>query len=195
MIPSKAQIAYGVYGAWRLAHLDRRGLTCFDDSDEGFVRSFFAAVLVLPAYAAITLINYRGAVFGVSAAHALTIELLSYVAAWALWPVVAYPLCQALDRGRQYFRYIVAYNWSFVIVMAVALPVTLLSYAGVLPGQLGHLANWAVYLAALAYAAAIAKLALDITLGAALGLVVLDAILSLILQSVANGAILAPPGG
>ena len=71
----------------------------------------------------------------------------------------------------------------------------LLSYAGVLPGQLGHLANWAVYLAALAYAAAIAKLALDITLGAALGLVVLDAILSLILQSVANGAILAPPGG
>lgn len=195
MIPSKAQIAYGVYGAWRLAHLDKRGLTCFDDSDQGFIRSFFAAVLVLPAYALITIINYRGAVFGVSATHALVIELLSYVAAWALWPVITYPLCQALDRGRQYFRYIVAYNWSFVIVMAVALPVTLLGYAGVLPGQAGHAANWIVYLGALIYAGVIAKLALDITAGAAVGLVVLDSILSLILQSMTSGAILAPSAG
>ncbi len=40
-----------LYGAWRLARLDRRGFEVFDQTPAGAIRSFFAAVLVAPMYA------------------------------------------------------------------------------------------------------------------------------------------------
>ena len=193
MIPSKAQIAYGVFGAWRLAHLDPRGLTCFDDSDEGFVKSFFAAVLTLPAMAAFTLMDYAGLTLKVGLPHAATLELLSLVAAWVLWPVLAYFLCIAMDRQRQYYRYIVAYNWAYVIVVAVALPVRVLEFTGAL-GGLGEPLVLLVYLLSLIYAGVIAKLALEITAGAAFALVIVDLLASFMLHDVTRFMILAPSG-
>ena len=49
MIPSPLEIAYGIYGAWRLARLDVTGMEVFDRTVAGFWKSFFAAVLVAPA--------------------------------------------------------------------------------------------------------------------------------------------------
>ena len=37
------EVSYGLFGAWRLAHLDRRGMEYFDTSIDGFWRSFWAA--------------------------------------------------------------------------------------------------------------------------------------------------------
>ena len=60
MIPSTTEIAYAFYGAWRLAHLDASGLKYFDTSLDGFWKSFFAAVLVAPAYALIVVTEITG---------------------------------------------------------------------------------------------------------------------------------------
>jgi len=40
-----------LYGAWRLALLDKRGLELFDKTPAGAIRSFSAALLVAPMYA------------------------------------------------------------------------------------------------------------------------------------------------
>ncbi|MDX2142565.1 MAG: hypothetical protein SFV19_04360 [Rhodospirillaceae bacterium] len=50
MIPSLREIVYGVFGAWRLARLDRSAMVHFDRTVEGFWKSFFAAAIVAPAY-------------------------------------------------------------------------------------------------------------------------------------------------
>ena len=43
MIPSLHEIFYGVFGAWRLFRLDPKAMAYFDNSVEGFWKSFFAA--------------------------------------------------------------------------------------------------------------------------------------------------------
>ena len=50
MTPSWREIVYGVFGAWRLFRRDSGAMTYFDDSVDGFWKSFFAAVLIAPAY-------------------------------------------------------------------------------------------------------------------------------------------------
>ena len=52
MIPTTREIVFGLYGAWRLAHLDRGGLGYFDASVEGFWKSFFAAAMRVAAISA-----------------------------------------------------------------------------------------------------------------------------------------------
>ena len=49
-MPPKQEIVASLYGAWRLMRLDPTGMTYFNLSADGFWRSFFAAVIVAPAY-------------------------------------------------------------------------------------------------------------------------------------------------
>ena len=50
-MPDREEVLGALYGAYRLARIDPAGMTYFNLSFEGFWRSFFAAVLVAPAYA------------------------------------------------------------------------------------------------------------------------------------------------
>ena len=47
-MPSLQEITASIYGAWRLALLDRSGMNWFNHSIEGFWRSFFVALLIAP---------------------------------------------------------------------------------------------------------------------------------------------------
>ena len=65
-MPSLAEVARAIYGAWRLMLFDADGMTFFDLSTGGFWRSFFAAVVVAPLYAVLVVIDLgaREEVFG-----------------------------------------------------------------------------------------------------------------------------------
>ena len=62
MIPSVTEIAYALYGAWRLARLDSGGMGYFDRSIAGFWKSFFAALLVAPGHILLLVIEFDKAV-------------------------------------------------------------------------------------------------------------------------------------
>ena len=47
---SKQELLLSLYGAWRLLLRDTKGIEWLDDSPEGFWKSFFCAVVVLPGY-------------------------------------------------------------------------------------------------------------------------------------------------
>ena len=51
MMPDHEEVLHSLYGAYRLAFLDRSGMSHFNLSVDGFWRSFFAAVLVAPGFA------------------------------------------------------------------------------------------------------------------------------------------------
>ena len=107
MIPSAVEIAYGLYGAWRLARLDPAGMGFFDQSIEGFWKSFFAAVLVAPAHVLIFLLQLAELKVSAGPLRIAAVESLIYVISWLAFPFVVFYLAQTLGRAREYRGFVV----------------------------------------------------------------------------------------
>lgn len=179
---SVREASIGIFGAWQLARYDAQGLRHFDNTATACWRSFYAAIIVLPAYViliALVLGRMQVAVGGVSL---LVIESLAYVIGWTAFPVVMYYLARILDLDRSYFRYIAAYNWSAVLRIALFLIVAVAAASGLLPPGPAALINFVAYIAILAYQWFIARVGLEISPAGAGGIVILDVIISLIIE-------------
>ncbi len=175
---SLAEIGPALYGAWRLAHFDPKGMGYFDRSLEGFWRSFRVSILVAPLWAAIVAMDVSemkttGGWFNILAG-----ESIAYVIGWAAFPLLAFYLTEFVDRRSQYLGFIVAYNWSSVIQLALFFPVRLILHSGILPNGLVLLIIYAVQIGLLVYEWFIVRTALNLPgLGAA-GIVAIDVFIS-----------------
>lgn len=188
-MPSLRDIVYGVYGAWRLAMLDRGGMVYLDRSAVGFWNSFFAAALVVPAYVILVAIDLseRGASIG--ALGLLIVHVSAYTLGWTVYPVITRAICQAIGRDSAYVGFIVAFNWSQVVQMIVYLPVIVLSATGLIPEATSAWLHVLVYAVILAYQWFVTRTALDISPLAAVGFVALDLVLSVLITGMADGMI------
>ncbi len=166
------ETVYSIFGAYRLAMLDKTGLSYLDRSPEGALRSFNAALIVLPE---------------VSLLRFVTVEGLAYVISWTAFPLVMFHVSGLLDRAGRYFDFLSAYNWSSVIQMGVYLPVVAIADSGLLPEGLGEGLVLAVTMLVLMYQWFIARTTLDINGGSAAGVVLLDMILAVFITGVADG--------
>jgi hypothetical protein len=183
VIPSPLEIARAVYGAWRLAHLDTAGMNFFDRSVEGFWKSFFAAVLVLPGYALLLMMHATGGEdYSAGPARILAVESLTYVIAWVAFPLVMFYLTQNIGRSGEYIGFIVAYNWAQVIEIAAYLPVKAVTAGHLLPDPVGGFLSMAVHIVVLAYEWFIARTALRISGPGAAGIVILALALVIIVE-------------
>jgi hypothetical protein len=180
------EVSYGVFGAWRLAHLDPRGMQYFDQSIEGFWRSFWAAALMAPPYALLVMLKLGQRQHDWDPVRVVLIEAIGYAIAWAAFPLVVWYLLAALGKQQRFIPYIVAYNWSSVIPMAVMLPVTALSAAGGLPEPLAGIVFFSTLAAVLFYRYFVARVALETDVLTAAGLVLLDLMLDLVRHGVVN---------
>ena len=169
------EIIGGVYGAWRLARRDPAGLIWFDDSPDGFWNSFWGPALVLPGFLVLQAID--GA-FAEDIALPLVVHLIAYVIGCVAFPLAVAHIADGLQRSHTYCRFIVAYNWSAVIQMAVLLPVALL--VQLFPGA--AVLNVAATMVLLVYQAYIAHVALAVKPGTAGLLVVLDLMIGALIQ-------------
>ena len=176
-----------LYGALRLARFDPSGLDFFEQTETGFWRSFFAAVLVAPFYLMLTSIRYSGLTETVPFVRFLAIETIAYVIAWVAFPLLMASLTRTLGREAHYIRYIVAYNWAAVWQNALYMPVAMLSVGGVLSAAnanvLGVLALGLIVI----YVWFVTKTALEVRAAVAAGIVVIDFFLSILINTVATG--------
>ena len=124
---SAREVLTALYGALRLARFDPSGLDFFEQTETGFWRSFFAAVLVAPFYLMLTSIRYSGLTETVPFVRFLAIETIAYVIAWVAFPLLMAALTRSLGREAHYIRTIVAYNWAAVWQNALYMPVAMLS--------------------------------------------------------------------
>jgi len=172
------EVAYGLFGAYRLAHLDPTGLQYFNATVEGFWRSFLAALIVAPGYIILiglelgqlpeaTSLDWGGIAL---------VQAIAYVVNWTAFPLAMYYLTGRIGRQDAYVGYIVAYNWASVLQMAVMLPAVALQ--AMLPEGVGGLIVLPVVAITAAYQWFIARTALRIGGGAAAGVVGLDFALS-----------------
>ena len=185
MIPSRQEIVYRVFGAWLLARLDASGAQYFDESPQAALRSFFAALLVAPAFLA-TLLLTREDAPSVDAPVVVLVALLCYSLLWTAYPLIAYRVCQTIDREQAFFRYLAATNWASVIAYHFQLLVVIFM-VGLLPAILRPLVELALHACLLAYVWFIARSCLKISGMAAAGFVVLEFIVAMFIQIIAIG--------
>lgn len=173
MIPMGA-VAAGIYGAWMLARRRPEGLNWFDATPEGFWRSFWAAVVVAPGFVVLELIT-GGFGEGFSLGSAV-VQLIAYVIDWVAFPLLMVFVADRLGCWPNYIRYIVAYNWSSVVQMAVLLPAALL--AVLVPSAPTLMLMQGITIILLVYRAYVAHVALGVGLGSSAGIVLMDVLLS-----------------
>ncbi len=180
---SAREAATSLYGAYRLARFDARGMTYFETSLAGFWRSFFAAVIVAPLYAVLLLLRHGAGETAVDGVRFAAVEAIAYVIAWVAFPLVMVYLVRVLNREERYLGYIVAYNWAAVLRNALYMPVFMLGVTGTVPaGPLILIALSVVFV----YIWFIARVALDVGAWTAVALVALDFVLSVFIDVVAS---------
>ncbi len=180
---SVREASIGIFGAWQLAKYDAQGLRFFDNTVTAFWRSFFAAVIVLPAYVILIVLVLGGLPVAVGGVSVLVIESIAYVIGWTAFPLVMFYLARLIDRDRFYFRYIAAYTWSAVLRYALFLIVGVAAASGIPPpSAAAALINFAAYIAILAYQWFIARVGLEVSAPGAGGIVLLDIVISLVIE-------------
>lgn len=186
MIPSSREIVSSLYGSWRLAHFDRGGMSYFDTSIDGFWRSFFAALIVAPAYAVMLGLRYAAAGEPGDPTHYGLIEAISYLISWFFYPVVMHALTGLLDCRDRFVGYIVAYNWSLVLQNAVLVPIAILNALGLIGADAAGVLWLIAISAVLAYLWFIARVGLAVPALTAVGIVSIDVLLSLLISGLTD---------
>lgn len=169
-------LSYGLFGAWRMARLDRGAMAYFDATVDGFWKSFWAAAIVAPAFVIMTAFSLSQTDlperFGF--VEIALVEASRYVIAWVAFPLLMTTVADLLQRGERYVGFIVAYNWAQVVEMAVVLPVFLFVIAGGLPASQPNAYYTVLFFAITLYYWFIARTALQISGWAAGAVVILN---------------------
>jgi len=177
-------IALSLYGAIQFARLDRSAIQYFENTPEAFWRSFQAAIVTLPAYILLQLINFADVPVSDGPIRIFFVESCAYIVAWVLFPLIMTTISDALQRGDKYYRFIVAWNWAIVPQVFLYLALTALASSGTLPVSMAAFLGICVLAAVLLYQGFIATFMLDIRPSAAAMIVVVDFAIALLLNQV-----------
>jgi hypothetical protein len=179
-------ISAAMTGAVRLARFNDDGLTFFDISVQGFWRSFWAPVLVAPFFLLLLVLRHFDAGgFGIFVHH-VVIESLAYVIAWALFPVIMAGLTRVLGCGENFVAFIIAYNWCGALQNGVYLPIAIFAHTGALSSDLANSLALTAIVWVLVFNFFIIRTTLMTAASTAFGIVILDFVLSLIVDAVTN---------
>lgn len=184
-MPSGREIIYGLYGALRLLMLDRKAMAYFDLSVEGFWKSFFAAVLIAPGFVIMMWLREPAGEIPAEPLSAIAVFAIAYVVSWTAYPLIVHQICEVIDRHKAFIGYIVAFNWSKVIQMLLYLPVMAITESEI-ASQLTALLGAGVFIAILAYHWFIASTTLAISSFGAIGFVLLDLALGILIASISE---------
>lgn len=187
MVPTRQEALTAIAGVYRLARFDRSGLELLDRTPEGALRSFYAAVVVLPGYALLLAIRLWEQMQNTTLLQLVTVEGIAYVVSWTAFPVALYRLSGLLGRTDRYPGALCAYNWSSIVQMAIYLPTIVLSATGLLPDFLSEALVFGVMMAMLTYQWFLLRTTLEISGPAAAALVLIDLILSALINDFADG--------
>ena len=180
---ARHEVLLSLYGAWRLFLRDPRGVEWMDDSIEAYWKSFTCALVVLPVYAVWIGVRSSG-LEDVGFIRIVTVEGIEYVIQWVAWPLIMAYLAPAIGRDDQYLRYIVAFNWSHGIYVAILFIVLTAELSGLASGGVLAVIGLIATIVMLTYRWYIAKVALEVSGGAAAGLVAGEFVLAHIVDAI-----------
>lgn len=193
-MPSAQEIRASLRGALRLFLFDPHGVAYFNVTIEGFWRSFFAAVLIAPLYFTIVVIERdlakglidAGLVTGPVAVptlkQTLVAEAFAYPANVVAFPLAMVGIARILKVTGRYVPYVIAYNWSSVIVVTLRLLPLALFASGLLGAGAAATPIFVTFLVVLIYRWYLARVALGVGGATAFALVLIDLMLVLLIE-------------
>ena len=172
-----------LYASWLLLIRETDGYRHFSQTEAGFWRSFAAILIIAPLYLYAGTVQIEVPGEPVPAAPPLAAAIVGLVLQWIGWPLAMVPIARWLGLAHAYARYIIAYNWSSVLVVAVMVPPLMLLDIGLIGPGLTALLAFLLTLAALYYRWYVALTAFETTGIMAAALVVADVVLSLLINT------------
>jgi hypothetical protein len=180
-----AEVWLALTGALRLARGDPRGLLCFDASEDGFWRSFRAAVLCYPFYLILLAFPIElGDAPDLDAWRVLAVETIHFVISWVAFPLLMLPITDWLQRSDRFYGFMVAYNWCQVPQTAAVAVVALAGGSGLLSAEGMLIADLIAGLAGLVYEWYIARVSLAVSRPRAALVIIADIVLAIVLGHV-----------
>ncbi len=174
------EISSGLFGAWRLALGDKAGLSYFDATASGALRSFHAAFLALPLGILFLILDLTRQDLDAPGAMIALVFLLAFALDWAAFPLVVLKLAPMMGCDDHVLRYIPALNWARVLELAVLLPAAAVGAADA--GGGGALLRLILMMVVLFYHWFVAKTALEVTAPQAAFLVGLNLVMGFIIS-------------
>ena len=189
-MPSLDEILNSLLGSYHLALRDTDGYRYFNNTADGFWRSFAAIFLIAPLIVILSQIEIELQVQLAEERNETVNATIDYgrlilvvILEWVAFPVVMVFVARALDLSHRYAGYIIAYNWSSILITAAFAVPMILFWIGII-GPSATIAFWFVlFLPVFYYRWFIAMTALDTSSAIAVGLVVLEFTLSLMIAS------------
>jgi hypothetical protein len=182
-MPLSQEIYQSIYGAWRIARFDPDAMRYFNLSLQGFWRSFIAALLLAPLSLITKLVNDSGVNaerLPDGAAGNIYVWLIVWTLSWALFPIIMVPLARLLDLAGTYVSFIIAWNWSQVLIAGVVYPLSILRDLGALGDAFGGTLMIMAWLSVSFYAYLVTRVSLQSNLPTAIGIVIMEILLSLL---------------
>ena len=181
---SVSTVTLGLNAALRLARGRADGVVLLPDDRKTVVRSFWSIALCLPSVVCRLLMSWLDTGVPADAAHVLGREIIVFVVGWLVFVEITHRLAPMIGRAERWGRFIAVWNWCNVVE-------GLLVILGGVPGLLGAPAivdqaselitiGWALWLEWYA-----TRLAFGVGPRAAVGLVLLDQSVGILLASLA----------
>ena len=183
------EIVRSLTGSWRLFLGKPDALRAFDTSTEGFWRSFQTIVLVVPIYL-VAALGDRAASFGdviadgtVSATTFWATEALTLALDWVALPALLAVVAGVIGIKREYSAYVVVRNWAAPLMAAPFAAASLLGGLGISEDFL-LIPSLAALVFSLRFGYLIARRTLNAGVDVAIGMVVLDVLVSILVVKV-----------
>ena len=179
-------VAAGVQGAWLLARGQPDGLRLVEADAAGAARSFWAVAICLPSFICLRLIDWAVDGLPPQAAHAIALDLLSYIIQWCGFAVLSHRLVGVMGLAERWPQFIAAWNWCAVVqyLLLVVFSVPELLGAPALLSQAAQVfaLGWALWLEWFAF-----RLTLEVGVMAAARLVAVDVAIGVLVAAVGAG--------
>ena len=185
------EIARSLTGAWRVFLDKPDAQRFFDLSVNGFWRSFRAIVLMLPAYGLAAAGEYQALVAApnpdFSDAGFVLAKMLAAGLDWITFPILLALVAEPLGITRSYTAFIIARNWGAVLASAPFALIDLLYLFGIFSQDVTNIASLIFLIVQLRYNYLIASRALGVGIGLAVGIVVADFAVSVMIMATVSG--------
>ncbi len=188
MMPLATALA-ALRGLQRLSRFDGVGLDYFESNRAGFWRSFRLIALAGPLQMVFVILMvpvliqtaHLTASMPETMPSTLPLAIMqgaSLLISWTVYPWVMLSVVDWIGGVGHYWRYMIAYNWLQVAMSVVQVAVAVLLALHAVPLAIGELLLLGVFVATFSYALFIARVGLGLHWTNALGVVILDFLLT-----------------